>query len=189
MFEAVIYFSAKGRGFFSEDPDFIHVDPKDCHCSTQIADPSLGPGNEYIGGSAKVLNDLFVKESSTSSNQPKVCYVGDHLKGDVLLCAVHTEWKTVYIAEELKKEPAEEFRSPEAFLPFFPAESKESEEKQQPSPRSSSRPSPPSQQEQQQTRRTNVCNNGNKSAGRTYFSAVALEYSSAILSSVADMVS
>jgi len=102
LFEIIIYYSQKGRGFFSKEPDFIEVDAKNCHESKRAVTPELG--GEYIGGNAKELEKLMLKDSG-DADSASICYVGDHLNGDILTCREFTKWKTVYIAEEVADSP------------------------------------------------------------------------------------
>jgi len=161
LFEIVVYYAKKGRGFFSTNADFIKVDAKDPHKSSLRVKPKLGHTAEcsYVEGNADTLTRLFQEHSQQTRNPPKptpapsstqpapsssssppssssspsssskkkkkkmkkrICYVGDHLHGDIVACRKHCDWATVYIVEEVSPNTAlPESSVPKGFTPML----------------------------------------------------------------------
>mmetsp|Transcript_1806 Transcript_1806/g.4166 ORF Transcript_1806/g.4166 Transcript_1806/m.4166 type:complete len:505 (-) Transcript_1806:107-1621(-) len=219
LFDLVIYYSGKGRGFFTEENEFLEVDKKDPHASKKSIQPFLGAGAEFIAGNAEALSRLFKVnrkealkisterrkaqqhigsksalispgpksqstlsttgatvqgqyENSTSSRQVpaspsemsqmsrsnilntsnsftkgsishlqneeeiyphvnqnaggRICYVGDHLHGDIVACRANlADWETVLIMEEAAPKVEIESDCPKGFRQMFTSDSKE----------------------------------------------------------------
>ncbi|GAB5359869.1 hypothetical protein AAMO2058_000579200 [Amorphochlora amoebiformis] len=123
LFDLVIYYAQKGRGFFSETNDFIEIDKKNVHESTKSVTPHLGKGCGYIGGNSKEVTRLMRKrdkeEKGEGSERTQICYVGDHLHGDIVTCREHTDWKTIYVLEEISDDLSRESMPSKGFFPMF----------------------------------------------------------------------
>ncbi|MCB9641886.1 MAG: HAD-IG family 5'-nucleotidase [Myxococcales bacterium] len=95
LFDMIVV-SAGKPSFFVEDRPFVWLDRQGQPLSSQEL-PVDGPCRA-VGGSLQQMNDLFGVVGE------RILYVGDHLYGDVLSPKKRSNWRTMWIFEELEEE-------------------------------------------------------------------------------------
>jgi HAD superfamily 5'-nucleotidase-like hydrolase len=92
----IVVAGARKPGFFTERRPFYLVDEEDEVISDQVT--TFERGKIYRGG------NLLDFEEMSGMGGESVCYIGDHIYGDIVRSKKSSAWRTVMIVQEMERE-------------------------------------------------------------------------------------
>ena len=92
----VVITAARKPGFFNEQHPFLEVDDTNDIVSDEVT--ALKRGRVYQGG------NLLDFERMSGMSGESVCYIGDHIYGDIVRSKKSSAWRTVMIVQEMEGE-------------------------------------------------------------------------------------
>ncbi len=92
----IVITGARKPGFFNERHPFLEVDDKEQVVNEHVS--SLERGKVYQGG------NLLDFEELSGMGGEGVCYIGDHIYGDIVRSKKSSAWRTVMIVQEMETE-------------------------------------------------------------------------------------